>query len=648
MNQSPAMETANQYPLFSAEKRAIAAFTEKEPDDPCEWIEKNLILPENSAYAQPGPVRLFNFQKWLIRKALNKIKSPVLVHRFIICSSVQVGKSFISELIMCYLIRWRSAKIMLAYSTNNMVRRTIKERIIPLINANSELNQYKTGVEDDFSMEYLTLTKGTIRVASAEAESTIASFSLPYIIASELAKYPTTKIDIGQLLEGRKNFFEESGNWLIVMESSPKFDDDAFGKIVSSAQVQLYPHVKLSCGHWCFMEDRKTEGLKDENGDTIQSPELIKSNVNNAWLVCPQCQHKTFEAEHAALLRGDVIWARSPADIISDMQPGYDYENICVNMNKYLNSGYHFNDCLSEFFKHKNVLDGGISLRTWYNESMGRPQKRIDDQSIKDSQTSYTPKKLPYTIYSSDPKENKIPLPGKFLLFGGDTQDRSIFFTVRAFTGKNTDTYLVDAGEVQFDFLNETKEEICQRFQDRTYNKEYFREDGERLYILGGMLDVGGHRQELASFICAKTPNLSRYKGSSKGELAPFIEKGPSGIWFGNITSLSLQINYLMYNTNFYVPSDISTFSDYLTQLTGETFIQIENKYGATTQKRIVKQNNHCRSAENYMQLIAYHLQAFNPGSEKIARRLGEKTGIKTSVSSSAEMAAQLSKLMGG
>lgn len=633
------------YPFFSAEKRAIAGFVEKEPDDPCEWIEKYLVLPQSSAYAQSGPIKLYNFQKWIIRKALNKIKSLAQVHRVMIRSSVQVGKSFIAELIMCYLIRWRSAKIMLAYSTNNMVRRTIKERIIPLINANPELNQYKTGIEDDFSMEYLSLTNGTIRVASAEAESTIASFSVPYLIGSEISKYPHTKIDIGQLLEGRKNFYEESGKWLMVLESSPKFDDDTFGLMCSSAQVQLYPHVKLLCGHWCFMEDRKIEGVADANGETIQSPELIKSNVNNAWLVCPQCQHKTYENEHASLLRGQIIWACSPADIIEDMQPDYDFENICVNMNKFLNSGYHFNDCLSQFFKCKNSLDGGISLRTWQNESMGRATKRIDEDSINQSQTNYNPKKLPYTIFNSNPHENKIPLPAKFLLFGADTQDRSIYFVIRAFTGVGTDTYLVDTGEIQFDALSEPKEVVLQRFQDRTYNKEYYRADGQQLHILGGMVDVGGHRQDLASYLCANTPNLYRYKGSSKGESAPFVEKGPSGIYFGNITSLSLQVNYLMYNTNFYVPSDINTFTEYLTQLAGETFIQIENKYGASTQKRIVKANNHCRSAENYLQAIAHLLDAFNPVSEKISRRLAAIAGTEH-VSPSAELAATLSQLM--
>jgi phage terminase large subunit GpA-like protein len=414
--------SAPTYPLFPAELQFLNRITEQEPEDPCEWIEEHLELPESSAYASSGPIRLFPWQKWLIRKALNKITSQVQVHRFIICSSVQVGKSFIAELIMCFLIRWRSAKIMLCYSTNNMVKRTVKERLTPLINANSELYQYKTGIDDDFSMEYLTFSHGTIRVASAEAESTIASFAVPYVIASELSKYPNTKTDIGLLLEGRKNFYEESGKWLIVMESSPKFDDDTFGKICSSAQVQLYPHVKLPCGHWCYMEDRKIEGLKGNDGETIQNPELIKSNVNNAWLVCPQCQHVTYESEHASLLRGQVIWACSPMDIINDVQPDYNFENIAVNMNKFLNSGYHFNDCLSEFFKCKNALDGGISLRTWQNESMGRATKRIEETAIKQSQSTYKPRKLPYTIYNSDTKENKIPLPAKFLLLGADTQ----------------------------------------------------------------------------------------------------------------------------------------------------------------------------------------------------------------------------------
>lgn len=606
--------------LLNAERALIERFLEVEPD-PVEWIEKNIYLPKTSAYAKPGRVVLDPFQKFIIRFALGHTSSKKIIKYLKICSSVQVGKSFLAEMIMCYLIRFRSAKIMLTYSIEKMCKRVFKERLQPLITGNPELNKFVTGKADDMCQEFISLTNGTIRLGSAEAPNTIASFSMPFIISSECSKYPDNVVDVKQLLYGRKNYYEKTGDYLVIMESSPRDKNDAFGRMMKESQIHLYPFVKAPCGHRIFMEDKIIRGICDEKGKTVQDPERIKSDVNNAWLECPVCGMKIYEVDHIKLLKGSVVWAPSADVIESDDQPSFEVEDATVHMNKLLNEGYKFVDCLSDYFSAKNKLDGGVALRTYQNETMGRATSLTDDQAT--DERKFVPMSLPYTIYTSN---NRFPLPIKFAMFGADTQDRCFYYVIRGFTGIDTDTYLLDADTIEYDLMKQSKDDIYKYFRQKTFDKILLREDDYRIPLIGGCIDHGGHRAELVNYITARIPRLHRYKGSSKKD-APLLERGDSGIYFGNTEALSLQVHNLMYNCNFYLPCDVveeiteDSTNEYLTQLQGEYWKKF-NVTGTEVIRFKQEVNNHYRSAENYCQAACSPLlyDVFNPQSVRLQK----------------------------
>lgn len=607
-------------PLYKSELALLDNFLEVEPD-PVEWIEKNISLPKTSAYAKPGRVVFDPFQKFIIRIALGHTKSKKKLKYLKICSSVQVGKSFVAEMIMSYLIRFRSAKIMLAYSIEKVCKRVFRERLQPLITGNPELNKFTTGKADDMCQEFISLTNGTIRLGSGEAPNTIASFSMPFIIASEISKYPENAVDVKQLLYGRKNFYEKTGDFLFIGESSPKDKNDTFGKMIQESEIHLYPFVKAQCGHRLFMEDKIIHGICDSKGKTIQDPDIIKSDVNNAWLVCPQCGSKIYEKDHIKMLKGSVIWARSAEEIEGDDQQCFEVEDATVFMNKLLSEGYRFVDCLADYFSAKNKPDGGIALRTYQNETMGRATSLVDEQTT--DQRKFVPVSLPYTIYTSS---NRFPLPVKFAMFGADTQDRCFYYVIRGFTGADTDSYLLDADTIEYDLMKQTKDDIYKYFRQKTFEKVLLREDDYRIPLIGGCIDHGGHRAELVNYITARIPRLHRYKGSSKKD-APLLERGDTGIYFGNTEALSLQVHNLMYNCNFYLPQDIveevtdDSTNEYLIQLQGEFWKKFVIG-GVEVIRFKQNENNHYRSAENYCQAACSPLlyDAFNPQSVRIQK----------------------------
>ncbi len=586
--------------LCPGEKEACTI--EPEPEDPIEWIEAEISLPVHSAYAKPGPVRFDAWQKYPIRLAL---KSKHL-KRLNIRSSVQVGKSFVAEMIMTFLMRWRSSKLMLCYSIQPIVRRVIKERLLPLIRANPVLRRLTTGIADDMSMEYITLKNGTLRLAYAESENTIASFSVPYIIASEVAKYHNPSADIPQLLNGRTTWYHKTGEYLEVFESSPKWDDDYFGKECKKSQVQLYPFVKLSCGHWAHLEDRIIQVAEDEHGSPIKNPDALLSSTRNAWLKCPVCSQRTFEDQHYAILQ-TVVWARAREEIVNDSQPDYsNYKSVTINANKLLNEGYTFVQCMADFFYADSQVDGGLALRTYNNETMGREIKRADSVKQRTEMDDLEPQKLRYDIYSPEPV---YPEEIKFALVGMDTQDKSFYEVVRGFTGKNADTYLMSAEEISYDYFTETKEDIRLRVFDATFGKEFVRADGYRIPVLAGMVDHGGHRAELVNYITAKIPRLYKYKGSSRSEIA-VLEKKDSGIYHGNTRQLSQIVHQLLTECNFYLPWDVS--DEYWYQLKQEYFKNRMTNKGPTVDF-YQGERNHFRSAENYCQAAAYLMGAYKP-----------------------------------
>ena len=576
--------------------------------DIVEFIEKNISLPNKSSYALKGPVRLDPFQKWVLRKAVDgKVK------KFVIVSAVQVGKSFICELIAYYLIRFKSGNIMLSYQEAQTAARVILERITPVLKENPELATFLT---KQITQEYVNLKNGVLRFATSEAPRTIASFSVPYIIGSEIAKYVSSEYDLIQLLLGRKNYYERTGDWLFMGESSPRYEDDEFGKLCKSIKTHVYPMVKLiCCGGRLYLDDKHLEVGLDENNEPIKDIDYIKEKRDSVFLRCPYCKSKVYDTDHYKMLQ-DVIYAETPDQIINDEQPEFDVTEIVIHWNKLLNPGYKFNNCLADFFHASKQLDGNKALHTYQTESMGRFIKRgeVGEDFIN---VVGLQKYRPYTIYTPCSLPDEI----KFLIIGHDVHKDRITTVVRGFTGVNTDTYLVLYEEVKIDILAD-KSLSFKSVRDQIYLREYVNSNG-KIPILRGIMDVAdGNTVEVARFICNRiTYNghkiLKQYRGSTRRNpyLVEWADK--SMCYFGDTPALSRIVAQLIESNNWFLPTD--TPDDYYKQLMGED-----------SQGKKISDNNHVRSCENYIQAMANIVQAYNP-TGKWVDELSEITKEATS-----------------
>lgn len=590
------------YPLYiheySISDRVKNSLRIEERPDICEWIESNISLPEDSSYALKGKVRLDSFQRWILRQAVKQT-----TRKMCIVASVQIGKSFLCEMIAFYLIRYKTGNIMLSYQEAQTASRVIVERLLPVLKSNPELSRYLTKT---ITNEYINLKNGVLRFATSEAPRTIASFAVPVIIASEVSKYFSSTHDIQQLLEGRKNYFEKTNDWLMLFESSPMWSDDPFGKMTKAISLHVYPHVKLSCcGGWIFMEDKHLE-VEDESRDI----EFIKNNPNSVYLRCPYCKAKVSHKEHYKLLQ-NVIFADKPESIIDNQQPDYSNSEIVIHLNKLLNFGYTFNKCIAAFFHAKSQLDGGVSLNTYKRESNGQFIERGEIGDDKPTISINLNKYKNYTIYTPVKFPNEI----KFAIVGHDMHKDRVTTVVRGFSGVNTDSFLLDYQEIEHSIL-ENPQIIFEKVRDRIYQKKYIREDGTEIPILRGIMDsADGNTSEIVKYICDRITVsghkiLYKYRGSTQRNpnLIEWHEK--SRCYFGDTPSLSKIIGQLIENNNWFLPSD--TPERYLTELMGEN---IEGKK--------ISSNNHTRSCENYIQSQAYLLQCYNPSgkwNEELAR----------------------------
>ena len=616
---------SSKYPFFESEIILLDSYLETEPD-PVEWVECNISIPEGSAYGKYGPVQLSEFQKFLLRLL---VRQDVLL--VCIMASVQVGKSFIVEMALLYIMRFRTSKVMFCYATTALCKRVIKERLTPLISKNSELSKLLTGIQDDVAQFAISLKNGTLRLGSAEAaENTICSFSSQIVVGSECSKYPEN-IDVIKMLDGRYTYFIKTQNYKAIYESSPKYSKDNFSLKCASTELQLYPFCKLPCGHYAYLEDKIIKVIHDESDEPIQDVLILGEQLDNAWIECPECGCRVFEKDHFRILQ-TVIWCDASENIENDTQEEFlDIHSFTPHINRLYDEGYTFVQCMIDFFTAKNKIDGGTSLRIYQNETQGRPVLSVEDEQL-EQQEQFIPRKIPYYIYSGS--ENRHPLPVKFALLGGDTQQFKFYFVIRGFTGLNSDTYLLDADTIEFDKLGEDKEKIYKKYYERTFGRLLKRTDGTTIPLLGGMQDQGGNNGPLVDHIVSKIPELYAYKGSSEAEKAVLIKKSETNnkLYLGNTASLSKIVHDLMYNRNFYLPEDVS--KDYLKQLQGNFWRKIQGKGADDNYKMKFEHtaNDHYRSSENYCQAAATELlwDAFNPKSPRVTRDIDKFTGKVT------------------
>lgn len=618
--------------LFESEKKLFKEFLQKE-ELPTDWIEKNISLPINSKYALKGKVKLDEFQKYIINYTLGHTSELFRPHYINIRSAVQIGKSFIAEMIIDYLIKFRHKDLMLCYTTAAICKEVIKYRLGPVIKENNTFESFITGYQDDFSADHINLNSCSIRFASAEAaDSTIASFSIPYIIASEVSKYPNTanSKDIVQMLKGRKTFHEKLGDFLVLLESSPIDIDDQFGRACSESDIQLYPHVKLSCGHRAFLEDKIIEVIKDQEGKSIQDPKKILENVNNAWVVCPKCHQRTYERDHIKLLKSPIIYANNSDEIIDDKQPEYRYDNVTFNLNKLLNEGYRFIDCMADLFKAKNKKDGGKALKLYHNETMGRSHF-ISDELV--DENVFVPNKLDYYIYR---KDRLVPANVKYAVLGGDTQEDRIYYTIYGLTGNNCDLFLLDSDSINFTKQESTQHNlIYDRFYKYVFEKKIYNELDEEIQIICGAIDEGGHHKGLINHIIGKLPNFYSYKGSSQynKRTIGLVERSEKDrkLIFGHTEFLSKEFYRHMHwlnDSKLYLPQDVS--SDYMDQINSEYWVKTTFN-GIDKYKFVQLLNNHLRSCSNYAMAAIEIIDGFNPNSVKVINRIKNNNNTSSS-----------------
>jgi len=618
--------------LTPEELLVIQQYLQDAPD-PVKWIEDEIIFPSKGFMNFYPPVNqkiLFrSVHKFPVRYALGFAENGFQPHQINIRSSVRFGKTLIAIFIILYYMRFKSSNIMSCFANEDKTRDFFTNKLIPLIRLNPELNQLWNGKLDDLNSREITLSNGILRVASSESENSIASVSCQVMHMSEASKYHKRFDVIGQG-KNRTIDYEASGEYLTIIESSPKSKTDPFS-IECNTTPQLRPYVKLKCGHYHYLEDNIIKLSSELNPNKLfenNNLQAITSHEDNCYIECPTCLHRSYQRDLQQLL-SDVLWAEKPSQIYLDKQPNFEYDAVTFNGNRLYSGSYKLTTCMFDYFKSLFKNDAHMALSMYHTETMGR--EAYQDESINDSGFRADDHKQNYTITKP---VNIYPQECDFAFLGADTQNDCIYYMICGFQKKTGNIYLLDANQVFFfnkengEYKRDGKllaldesmyEQIYLDFYNNAYGKVFKKPDGSIIPLLGGLQDFGGNAHKLTIYIADRIKNhwlTHGIKSDSKNlpELVNYTpEPGNSKLTACKTKILSkMALNYLykLDGFNIILPND--TKFEFISQINTEVY-SIDKDDMVTISK-----NNHYRSCFNYLLGAAYLWGAFEYDYKRI------------------------------
>lgn len=599
--------------------------------DPVEWIEDNIIFPSRGFMNFYPPVdqkiKLRSYQKFPLRYALGFAENRFQPHQINIRSSVRFSKTLIAVFIILYYMRFRTSNIMSCFANEDKTKDFFSNKLTPLIKLNPELNQLWNGKLDDLNSREITLNNGIMRVASAESENSIASVSCQLMHMSEASKYHKRFDVIGQG-KNRTIDYEQSGEYLIIVESSPKSKTDPFA-IECNTTAQLRPYVQLTCGHWHFLEDNVIKLSSELNPNRLyenNNLQAITAKDDTCYIECPTCLHRSFQGDLSRML-DNVIWAQESKQIFADVQPQFEFDAVTFNGNRLYSGSYKLNTCMFDYFKALFKNDGHMALNMYHTETMGR--EAYEDISLNDKGFRVDDHKQNYTIYAPI---NIYPQEVDFAFVGTDTQNDCLYVLICGFQKKTGTIYLLDARQIFYNNNQDGKlfaldesmyDQIYLDFYNNTYGKQFKRPDGSSIPILGGLQDFGGNAHKLTIFIADKIKNhwlTHGIKSDSKNltELVNYTpEPGNSKLTACKTKILSkMALNYLYKLDGFdlVLPNDVNY--DFTSQINTEVY------YIDKDDMVTISKNNHYRSCFNYLLGAAYLWGAFEYDYKRIDEAL--------------------------
>ena len=531
---------------------------------PSDWAEKNFRL--TTAYAAQGEIKLFPWQLFFLNTS-NQFEENTEI------GPVQTGKSLLSEIVIGYKIDTDNLNIMFLYDNKDKVKDMIDERIIPLIKEVPAIKKYWSGADDDLSKRKIKLSHLIIHVGSAGIKGDIASYNAGVIVASELSNWPKKKFSQTRAIKGRKQASRMVGKkTFILYETSPQTDQDpSFEVAHRSGTIFFRPVFPCpECGKYQQIYDAKIKEKPNSKGEYDHDPERIRIE-SAAYLECEFCHCHIEENQHLNMAM-EVKWAsvdpkafrhEKTLKIYNQDGRGLEFKEryAVYNWNRLVDITWTFAECLASYFealKSPNPEE----LKTYRNEDMADWIRLKADKYSE----SYLKSKclLGSAAYRQYGENAFVPEGVAIILVGLDTQDNGLYYIARGY-GRGLETWLVRHDFIFCDKKDyENPADVYKIVHESIYGNPFVKKSGNKIPILMGIIDRGGHRAVDVDYLVSHMQNWNAYIGASAKNV-PLIERKSSGIYHGHTENLSRIVAAQIKSSIWHLPIDIG--DEYLKQV---------------------------------------------------------------------------------
>lgn len=585
---------SHKHPLSNSEKNSFRI--EPLPDS-CDWIEKHIKL--SSYYAKPGKIQLAPWQHAVIRYLVDPQWKQINI-----VGSTQTGKSFIVECALSYLINFKRTSFLVCYATEDTAEKVFSERLRPLITENPVLAKYVNNAKELTVSEMKLLSNIIIRTATAASRASIASFQSKIVYGSEVSKYKSSGYDVIKLLKGRYGSHLDTGDYKLILESSPfEVGDPFYNEVYKLGSIILYPHVSCPhCSRWFVMRNELIKEIPNEDGICDHDYNRIRLN-QAAYLECPACKGRIEEKYHITMLNR-VVWAASSDEIDENGNLLNTYKGTTITLwfNRLVNWAYKFSDSLANFFEAQQS-NNLTSLYSYLQEDCA---EFVNHKSKKMSDSYLLGRCGGYFQFGENRRYSNDILCATV---GIDTQDNGYYYVVQGY-GKHMSQYILIADFIECDpkiAENQDMHNVYKKMYQRIFCEKYIREDNSEIPIVWGFIDRGGHKSKEVDYICQRIPQLHPYIGGTTKRMA-LVEQSKTGDhYMGNTEMLSRLVDKWSQTETWYLPDDIQP--EFIKQFTAQYWETVILKNGSKKQEYIHGGDDHLRDCCNYAMAGAVYLQ---------------------------------------
>ncbi len=263
--------------------------------EPCEdvraWVEQNLRFTPETSPNEPGPVSLAR-QPWMA-EPLNCFLDARITSLHLVMGT-QTGKTTLMLLGTAALIEHDPAPMIWAAPTDELSKRIVIKRLLPMLQANGSLARQLPESARAIANNTIPLASMPLYYTGAQVPAKLASIPAAYILMDEAAKYDHLRRNeahpVMLLRERTKSFARK----LTVEASTPNTEDNFFWRGYLASDQRKYFVPCPHCGVMQTLEFSRKTVRWDAGEDGIVTEASV---LATARYVCPYCERPWTEAE---------------------------------------------------------------------------------------------------------------------------------------------------------------------------------------------------------------------------------------------------------------------------------------------------------------------------------------------------------------